>query len=386
LFQAGSISKTVTALLVLNLASEGCLRLDDPVNAHLKSWKLPDSEAGGHEIVAIRHLLSHSAGLAPITYPAVQPGDTLPILLDLLNGAAAAKVPPVTRVEPPGRGFAYSNPAYLVLEQMLSDLSGTAFADLARSRLFAPLGMAGTTFAPHPPIPLYDRAAWGHGQGLVPIASKGLVAPAALGGLWTTPSDLARLLVALFASYRCEPGTPFNRTLAREALQPQVEGQGLCGAVEGSGPEHRLTQMGAMPGFTAYLVGLPESGSGAVIMINAGGRSGDLALELARAIAVEYGWPGYVREYERVTLPAGALAAFAGEYEFANPAYPKIQIVVKEGGLYWAARQMQAVAGGMFVIPSAGIEVHFVRDGNGTVVAADYGTPGMRRTRITRIR
>ncbi len=125
---------------------------------------------------------------------------------------------------------------------------------------------------------------------------------------------------------------------------------------------------------------------GAVVMVNAGGASGNLALELVRAVAVEYDWPGYLPEYERVDLPPAALARHAGEYEFDNPAYPKIRVVVKEGRLYWAGREMQAVVGGSFVVPAVGIEVVFVRDATGAVVAADYGSPGMRKTRIRRTR
>ena len=73
MFQAGSVSKTVAALLALHLASAGRFRVDDPVNAHLKEWKLPDSEAGSAQPVLIRHLLSHSAGLTSNTYRGVPP-------------------------------------------------------------------------------------------------------------------------------------------------------------------------------------------------------------------------------------------------------------------------------------------------------------------------
>jgi len=52
--------------------------------------------------------------------------------------------------------------------------------------------------------------------------------------------------------------------------------------------------------------------------------------------------------------------------------------------MYWADRKMQAVAGGSFVVVDAGIEVEFVRDAGGAVVAADYRPPGMRRIRVKR--
>ncbi len=146
----------------------------------------------------------------------------------------------------------------------------------------------------------------------------------------------------------------------------------------------RLMQMGAMPGFIAYLVGYPELGQGAVIMVNAGRGGGRLARELARAVAVEYGWPEYVPVFERVTPSAEVLDAFAGQYEFVNPSYPKIRISRQGERLLWQDAEMVAVRGGTFVVPRWGIEVRFVRDAAGAVVAAEYAEPGMRRTRVAR--
>lgn len=384
MFQAGSVSKTVAALLALHLASAGRFRVDDPVNAHLKEWKLPDSESGGAQPVLIRHLLSHSAGLTPNTYRGVPPDSPFPATLDLLQGKGSEGIRPVARVAPPGQRFAYSNTAFLVLEQLLADVGGRPFAELARLRLFGPLGMSSSTFAPGPPPPLFDRAAWGHDAQQQPTVFKGPAVPAAVGGLWTTPSDLARLLAAFFASYRGSARALLTQALAREAMQPQVEGQGLVAPVEGTRQASRLAQMGAMPGFVSYLVGYPELGQGAVIMINAGGRTGSLALELARAVAAEYAWPGYVPEFERVTQSADVLEAFAGQYEFADPSLPKIRVTRQGDRLLWQDREMIPVRGGTFVVPSAGIEVGFVRDAAGAVVAAEYAQPGMRRTRIAR--
>jgi CubicO group peptidase (beta-lactamase class C family) len=287
-------------------------------------------------------------------------------------------------VEPPGRRFAYSNSAFVVLEQLLADVSGTPFGELGRLRFFAPLGMSSSTFAAGPPPPLYDRAVWGHDPQRGPIDSKGLRVPAAVGGLWTTPSDLARLLAAFFASYRGSASSLISQPLARQTMQPQAGGQGLAGPVEGTAQAIRLAQMGVMPGFVAYAVGYPELGRGAVIMINAGGRSGRLALEIARAVAAEYAWPGFVREYQRAAQAADALSAFAGEYQFANPSLPKIRVTQRGDRLFWQELEMVPVVGGTFVLPDAGIEVRFVRDAAGKVVAAEFGEPGMRNARITR--
>ena len=385
LFQAGSASKTVAALLALRLVSRGRIGLDDPVNTRLTSWKLPDSSAGGEQAVTIRHLLSHSAGLTPVTYPALDPGNEIPTALQLLQANGKYSSFAIARVEPPGKRFAYSNAAYVILQQLLADVSGKAFNDLARAELFEPLGMTNSSFAPVPPAALLDRAAWGHGAGQQPAAFKGGIVPAAVGGLWTTPSDLVRLLAAFLRSFRGDADGLLPQELAHEALTTQVGSQSLVAPVEGQGSNLRMFQLGAMPGFVAYLVGYPELGRGAAVMVNAGGRSGELVREIARAIATEYDWPDYIREYERAMRPPDTLAAFGGQYEFDSPPGFKIEISVKDGRLFWGDREMVAVVGGTFVVPTAGGEVEFIRDAAGTIVGLDYGPPGARRARARRI-
>jgi len=385
LFQAGSISKPVAALVTLRLVASGRLGLDDPILSRLKSWKLPDSAAGGNEPVTVRHLLTHSAGLAPITYPGVEPGGPIPTALDLLNGRGPDPPPAIVRVEPPGRRFSYSNPGYLILQQLLVDVSGRPFDELARTELFEPLGMTSSSFASIPPAALLERAAWGHDSKGEPMASKGRVVPAAVGGLWTTPTDLARLLAAVLRSARGDAGSFLPQAIAREALEPQVGSQGLLGAIEGSSSFRYLVQTGAMPGFVASVVADPELGRGAVIMVNAGGRGGALTREIARAIAVEYSWRGFVEELERVTVPAATLAPFAGVYELDNPPGFRIRVTVQDDHLVWMDREVVAVRGGAFVVPSAGVVVQFVRDESGTVVAVDFGPPGGRMTRARRV-
>lgn len=125
--------------------SLGRLGLDDPVNARLKSWKLPDSAAGGSQAVTVRHLLTHTAGLNPVVYLGVEPTGRIPTALELLQGMGQPPVPAVIRVEPSGMRFSYSNPGYLVLQQLLVDVTGRPFNELAEGEMFAPLGLATST-------------------------------------------------------------------------------------------------------------------------------------------------------------------------------------------------------------------------------------------------
>jgi CubicO group peptidase (beta-lactamase class C family) len=69
LFQAGSISKPVSALAALHLVEAGKLSLDEAVNARLTSWKVPENGSSTTEKVTLRRLLSHSAGLTVHGFP-----------------------------------------------------------------------------------------------------------------------------------------------------------------------------------------------------------------------------------------------------------------------------------------------------------------------------
>ena len=62
LFQAGSISKPVSAYAALKLVEQNKISLDSNINDYLKSWKLPDNDFTKNKKVTLKHLLSHSAG------------------------------------------------------------------------------------------------------------------------------------------------------------------------------------------------------------------------------------------------------------------------------------------------------------------------------------
>jgi CubicO group peptidase (beta-lactamase class C family) len=68
IFQAGSVSKPVAALLALALVGEGKLALGQPVNDVLKSWKVPDNEFTREQPVTLFHVLTHQAGFTPFAY------------------------------------------------------------------------------------------------------------------------------------------------------------------------------------------------------------------------------------------------------------------------------------------------------------------------------
>lgn len=140
IFEAGSVSKQFTAAAVLLLAREGKLSLDDPARKYVP--ELPDY---GHPLT-IRHMLNHTSGLrdwgsvAGIGgWPRTSRAYTHAHVLDIVSRQRALNFTPGTR-------YSYSNSGYNLAAIIVSRVSGHAFADFTRARLFEPAGMTRTSW------------------------------------------------------------------------------------------------------------------------------------------------------------------------------------------------------------------------------------------------
>ncbi len=251
LFRIGSVTKSFTAVLVLQCRDDGLLDLDDPVSAHLP--------VPAHGDLPIRRLLSHTSGLQREPYGDVWDTLAAPDTVTLLADLARAR-----QVLPTARRFHYSNLGYALLGQVVAARRGAPWERVLRERVLAPLGLDSVTATPG------DAAATGY---LVdaysdhavpePPTDFGAVAPAAQ--LWGTAADLAR-----WASFLAEPThlDPAGAVLAPATLDemrwPQTVtdetlwsagfGLGLIVIPQGERRVH-VGHDGAMPGFLAGVYG-----------------------------------------------------------------------------------------------------------------------------------
>jgi len=90
LFQAGSISKSLNGVGLLKLVQEGKLDLYADINSYLKSWKFPYDSLSKGKKITIANLLSHTAGLTVHGFDGYEKGDTIPTLIQILNGEKPA--------------------------------------------------------------------------------------------------------------------------------------------------------------------------------------------------------------------------------------------------------------------------------------------------------
>jgi CubicO group peptidase (beta-lactamase class C family) len=366
LLQAGSISKPVAALCALRLVASGRVGLDADVNEALVTWKVP-ANLGWQPRVTLRQLLSHTAGLTVHGFPGYRRDERAPSLVDVLDGQG--NTPEVRVSTMPGLQFSYSGGGYCVLQQLLVDLTGKPFPELARELVLDPLGMADSTYEQPLPEQLWGRAATGHRTGGRPVAGGWHVYPEeAAAGLWTTAVDLARFLAGVWeaAAGGADAILPFE--LAQELLQPQAANvpMGLGLRLEGAGRSLLFGHGGDDQGFVAWMGAYVESGAGAVVMTNSDdGRQliPPLRDAIARAYASDDGSPA----------PEAPLAAdperFAGLYRLEDGR--DLRIEADGGGLRLAAPgqdplELFPIGPHEWAARAAKVRVLFVVDENGT--------------------
>jgi CubicO group peptidase (beta-lactamase class C family) len=295
LFQACSVSKAVTALAVLRLVQEGALGLDEPANGYLKQWKV-QSRVGDPAEVTVRRLLSHTAGANLPWSAGYHPTQDIPTLLQILAGEKPSIYPSVEVISPPGSRFEYSGGGYCILQQLLVDLKEKPFPELMRELVLDPLDMVHSTFEQPLPGHLEASAAVGHREDGKPVRGAWRVYPEmALGGLWTTPTDLARIGIVIQRALNEQAGTLLSGQIAREMLAAQADAGergsvGLGVFIEGAGPTLRFGHPGDNEGYSARWISSVIDGRGVVVMTNSD--AGWLVQEeLISAVASEYRWP-----------------------------------------------------------------------------------------------
>lgn len=294
LFQCASIGKVITAIAALRLVQDQKIGLDDDVNQKLKSWKIPENNFTAQKKVTLRMLLSHSAGLMDgYGFEGYYPNSTLPSLVQILNAQNPANnKKKIAVAETPGSSERYSGAGYLIIQQLIEDLSGTTFAHYTHQAIFKPLGMLHTTYAYYPDSLFNFNISRGHyDNGKIDPNRKYNVYPEqGAAGPWTTPSDLARLVIEIQKINQGKNSGILSPNLVQLMLKPQINSMGLGFHLKGASRVLGFWHSGNTAGYTGVLFGLTETGQGAIVLTNS--NAGEwLALEAIRSIAETYNWP-----------------------------------------------------------------------------------------------
>jgi CubicO group peptidase (beta-lactamase class C family) len=332
LFQAGSISKPVTAMAALHLVEQARLSLDTDVNQELASWRIPSNSPAPGAVVTLRELLSHTAGLTVHGFPGYPAGSPIPTLVQILDGEKPANTAPIRLEAPPGHRWKYSGGGYAVLQQLLIDVSHQPFPALLHDTVLAPIGMTHSTFEQPLPEALTVNSATPYQRSGTPVPGGSHTYPEmAAAGLWTTPTDLARFAIEIQRSLRGDANHVLSAATTRQMLTIVQQHYGLGLKIGGSPENPYFAHDGVDAGFENFMIAYAQGGNGAVVMTNAQGGL-QLANALIGSIAKVYDWPDLqpiVRT--AIKLDPSILAEYAGVYEINSDPKFSLDIRLEDG-------------------------------------------------------
>jgi CubicO group peptidase (beta-lactamase class C family) len=276
-FRIGSISKTFTAIAVMQLWEQGLVDLDAPANDYLRAFQLIPAKTGWRP-ATVRHLLTHTAGVPKLVRPSralfsgwfgesVRLGEPVPALGEFYGGA-------LRLAAEPGTTFNYTDHSLATVGQIVEDVSGQPLDRYLREHIFESLSMADTDLLRSEP--LTSRLATGYklrSDGAKAVTDRQWVTAAA-SSIYSTPSDMARYVAALLGGGSGEHGSILKPetlvTMFEPHYQPdpRIPGVGLAFFRDDLGGHLAIEHQGILPGFNSQIYLAPDEGVGVLGFTN----------------------------------------------------------------------------------------------------------------------
>jgi len=294
IFHYGSITKTLTAIAIMQLRDRRKLSLDDQVTRYIPELRLVHDPYGSIDNVTIRMLLSHSAGFQNATWPYKQGKPWEPFEPTTWN-QLVAMMPYQEVLFQPGSRFSYSNPGFIYLARIIEQLSGDSWETYVQKNIFAPLGLTHSYFGF---TPYYLEADRSHNytrardaSGKETVADNGADFDPGItipNGGWNAPlGDLAIYLAFLTNATHGDAATQqrYDTVLKRSSLEEmwrplypvpparnapagQTESMGLSFFVVPRGRATLIGHTGSQAGFLAFMYLNPTNGRAVVAAFN----------------------------------------------------------------------------------------------------------------------
>ncbi len=284
-FRVASISKTVTAVAVMQLWEQGLVDLDAPATDQLHSYRLVPARPG-HRPATVRDLLTHTAGLPEVVHPArvlgpdfgesVRQGRRLATLAEYYRGELRLAAEPGTR-------FVYGNHSFATLGQLIEDVSGAPLARYLREHVFDPLGMTQSDLTRSGRVEPELARGYRLGAGGARRVVERDMVTAGAASVYASTRDMARYVAALLGGGSNEHGSVLRpetvATMFRPHYRPdpRIPGIGLGFFRTDLGGRPGVEHQGIHPGFNSQLLLAPEDGLGVVAFTN-GARQAELWL------------------------------------------------------------------------------------------------------------
>ena len=368
LFQAGSISKPVAAMVALKRVQQGKIALDENINNKLQTWKLPDNEFTAHKKVTLANLLSHTGGLTVHGFPGYAPGEKIPTLPQVLDGVEPANTAAVRVDMEPGTKYRYSGGGVTIAQLAIMDIEKKPYPQIAKETVLGPLNMTNSTYSQPLPDDWRPKAASGHRSDGALVEGKIHVYPEmAAAGLWTTPTDLAKFGIEVQLSYAGRSNKVLPKELIDKMVTPFMEDAGLGFFIDRRGNSVYFGHDGADEGFRALMMMNRDKGYGAVVMVNSD--NGQIMGEVLRSIAREYNWDEFLPPVnEIISLDTAKLDQYTGRFK-VNP--DRILTITNEQGKLIVSPtadvkfELLPIADGTFIRRDQNLKYSFLRNTSG---------------------
>ena len=312
-----SITKTFTAIGIMQLRDRGLLSLDDPIVKHVPELRAVHNRHGSMEAVTLRHLLSHTAGFRSPTWP--WGGEKPWHPFEPTEWSQLVAMLPYTEIQfPPGSRFSYSNPGVIFLGETIRRLTGEEYEVYADKNLLDPLGMY-TSYYDVTPYHLRSRRSNNYyvrdGQAQPNGIDFDTGITTSNGGLNAPLADMVRYLQFLLGGTagRTADGASGYPLLARASLEemwrPVVAAGGGSGNVERAsvglgffmtelpGGIRLIGHTGSQAGFRSFFWLHPESGTAIIANFNTSPPSEGAGPEVKPRIGMLFS--GLVQRYAR---------------------------------------------------------------------------------------
>jgi len=262
-FQIASVTKSFTSLIVLQLADDEKLSIDDPVVQHIPYFRTSDPEMSN--TITIRHLMNHRSGLTTLDGNRYQRTQ--------YRGADATErsVRRLARAQlhsAPGERYQYSNANYATLAHLIETIEQTSFEDVMDARIFSRIGMT-NTYVQIPDKPT-SKEAKGHLQWFGFPRADHFVAGRMMmgaGGIVTSAEDLAKYLAAISTNDPRVIPAALSESWAKDR-EFAYEFGWQHDTFDG---RRVIFHDGANPGFRSLLMYAPETGRGGLFLMNVSG-------------------------------------------------------------------------------------------------------------------
>lgn len=216
-FSNASISKPITALLCFMLEEKGLLDLDQPIAPYLKRWSLPKSKFTENGNPTWKQFLNHTSGTTQDGFEDHYEGETIPTLKQSLLGQIPRYDREIEFLFTPGTNWQYSGGGYTIIQMALEDTFNKPIATLASTYIFSPLGMSNTTMIQPDEKGFLTNVALVHDKdGKVIKTGLPITPQVGASGMWSTPTDLAKLTIEIQNALRHKNNKVISATVAKK--------------------------------------------------------------------------------------------------------------------------------------------------------------------------